>query len=422
MIFNSRNKKTLKRIISAFFVLLTAIAVVVIAVSTPVNDSPDFTQSVSASPTNPPQITVSPTMTIPTNIPTQTTTPTPQPTPTAETYILSFAGDCTLGTEHDVYGWSGTFVHDIADNYDLPFQNVANIFKADDFTLVNLEGAFTNLDTPAEKEYRFKGPPEYAKILTAGGIECVSLANNHTSDYGKEGLNDTMQALDAEGVSYAYHETTCLYTTDRGLVIGVYAAYYINEPDISRNIAYLKDNGADVIIAAFHWGIERSYEPSANQISYARIAIDNGADIVVGHHPHVLQKIEYYNGKPILYSLGNFSFGGNRNPPDKDTVIVQLNVTKEPNGTVICGDLNIIPCSISSVANRNDYCPTPLAEDSDAYKRVLKKLAGEWYVAPPSPEPTPTPEPTIATDPASSPETPEQPNGETGETPEISEE
>ncbi len=127
-----------------------------------------------------------------------------------------------------------------------------------------------------------------------------------------------------------------------------------------------------MIIVNFHWGIEKEYVPNDTQKTLAHLAIDEGADLVIGHHPHVLQGIERYKGKYIAYSLGNFSFGGNSNPSDKDTMIFQQTFTVADGKAETNDDINIIPCSLSSASGYNDYCPTPL--EGSEKERVLEKL------------------------------------------------
>lgn len=313
--------------------------------------------------------------------------PEPEPEPQNEDYILTFAGDCTLGTEFASYGSEGSFVKLVGDNYSYPFENVLEYFGSDDFTFVNLECALTEYNVPAEKTYRFRGPPSYAKILTAGSVECVTLANNHSADYGQTGLEDTKAALDAENVGWVGNGGITLCETERGLRIGV-CAYFGYGYSIKENVSALRSQGADIIIVAFHFGAEGDYSPNSNQISAAHTAIDAGADIVIGHHPHVLQKTEQYKNGVIFYSLGNFSFGGNRNPADKDTVVVRQHVTVTPEGEVSLGETELVPCRISSVAERNDYKPTPYEEGSKEYERTLSKLAGTY-----APAYTPAPQP-----------------------------
>lgn len=312
----------------------------------------------------------------PTESTTETTTPAPQE---PIIFTLSFAGDCTLGTSNSTYGTSGSFVKIVDDNYSYPFKNALKYFADDDFTMVNLEGTFTESTNAAEKRFTFRGPSSYSKILTAGSVEAVNLANNHTLDFGKSGYADTKKALKAENIAYVEDQSIAYYETKSGLRIGIYAAQF--DLDVSKMTAAIQDlrkNGAELIIASFHWGVEGSYRPTQKQKDHAHAAIDAGADIVFGHHPHVLQPIETYKNGVIYYSLGNFSFGGNRNPRDKDTAIIQQTVIRESDGTVRLAETTIIPFCQSSVSSKNDYQPTPYKETSSKYKRVLSKLDGTF--------------------------------------------
>lgn len=299
--------------------------------------------------------------------------------PQPEEFILTFAGDCTLGTDRKYYGNSGTFVGMVGENYAYPFENVRSYFENDDFSLVNLEGTFTDYKGAKDKEFAFRGPPAYAKILTLGGVEAVNLSNNHSYDYGQTGYDDTKAALEAEGIAYVEDLSTLLYTTDRGLKVGVFSGKYdVKTSKIKAGISKLLQEGAEIVIASFHWGVEGSYRPTQQQKNTARAAIDAGAHIVFGHHPHVLQPIEEYGGGVIFYSVGNFSFGGNKNPRDKDSVILQQTVIREPDGTVHMGTLERIPVRISSITSRNDYKPTPYEPDTEDYVRTLSKLDGSF--------------------------------------------
>lgn len=341
--------------------------------------------------------------TVPTTVQTEPTQPTTiQTEPQPEIFTLSFAGDCTLGTEYDTYGSGGSFIQVIGENYQYPLQNVLAYFGSDDFTMVNLEGALTEFNIPVEKEYRFRGPSEYAKILTLGSVEAVNLANNHSYDYGETGYADTKAALTQENITFAGKNETAFFVTQRGLKIGIYCAqFYINNQNMEQSIADLRSEGAQIVVASFHWGTEGNYIPDDSQKTIAYDAIDAGADIVFGHHPHVLQPIEQYKDGVIYYSLGNFSFGGNRNPKDKDTAIIQQTVIVEPDGTVRLGETTPIPCRLSSVPDRNDYQPTPYDVGSDAYYRTLSKLDGTFATPAPTepviPETQPA-EPTPATE------------------------
>ena len=291
-------------------------------------------------------------------------------------FVLSFAGDCTFGND---YGYSSAwdFLTVVGDDYDYPFAGVRPYFENDDFTLVNLEGALTDYNVPVQKTYRFRGPPAYAKILSGSGVEAVTLANNHSGDYGERGLSDTRAALEGEGVLYVDDGGTLLAETERGLKIG-FCAFFWNGWQQAEAIAALQEAGAQLIVAVWHWGDEGSYSPNGNQTAWAHAAIDAGAHLVIGSHPHVLQRIEQYGNGAICYSLGNFSFGGNVNPRDKDTVVIRQHVFLNEDGSVTVGETEAVPCRLSSIEDHNDFQPTPYAEDSAEYARVMSKLAGTY--------------------------------------------
>lgn len=318
----------------------------------------------------------------PTEAPTEAVTEAPTEAPTEPPepveYTLSFAGDCCLGNKK---GWSPStyFMGTVGDNYEYPFANVQEYFANDDCTFVNLEVVFTDSDAAANKTFVFKGPTSYTQILTAGNVEFANVVNNHTRDYGQQGYDDTIAALDEAGLLYAEEEEYIIFTTESGLTLGVYADQFPeNMGGLEETIAAMREDGAEIVIVCLHWGVEYYYQANAGQQSLGHAAIDAGADIVYGHHPHVLQRVEEYNDGYIYYSLGNFSFGGHTNPPDKDTAILQQTVIREPDGTVHLGELTMIPCSLSSVSTTNDFQPTPLEEGTDAYERVLSKLEGTY--------------------------------------------
>lgn len=288
---------------------------------------------------------------------------------------VSFAGDCTFGMDSS-FSYEGSF-NAMYDSNDPEYflQNVQSIFAADDVTVVNFEGTLTDSEDRADKTWAFRGDAEYAKVLSAGSVEAVNLANNHSSDYGEESLADTKAALSAEGITYFGFEETAILEV-KGIKIGFLGLYTVYTDDsytsqLEARIQELQDEGAAVIIASFHWGYENSYTPEQDQIELAHAAIDAGADLVIGHHPHVLQGIEKYNGHYIAYSLGNFCFGGNYNPADYDCIIVQQTFTVT-GADVDIEPLQVIPCSVSSSSSYNNYQPTP-AEGSEK-ERIFEKL------------------------------------------------
>ena len=291
---------------------------------------------------------------------------------------LSVVGDCTLGTDE-------TFDYDTSlnayyENYgaDYFLQNVKDIFSTDDLTIANFEGTLTDSDEREDKTFAFKAPASYASILTGGSVEAVNTANNHSHDYGEQSFDDTLAALDDAGiVHFGYDETAVMDV--KGIKVGLVGIYELydhleREQQLKDNIAKVKADGAQLIVAIFHWGNETETVPDSNQTTLGRIAIDEGADLVCGHHPHVLQGIETYKGKNIVYSLGNFCFGGNSSPSDMDTMIYQQTFTIDADGVKKNNVTNIIPCSISSAAydGYNNYQPTPA--EGDEATRILGKI------------------------------------------------
>lgn len=294
------------------------------------------------------------------------------------TITISAVGDVTLGNHHmQDYAYSFRQTFDTVEDEGYFFENVYDIFSADDMTLVNLEGVLTLSEQINEgRTYNIKGDPEYVKILTAGSVEAVSMGNNHRLDYGEEGSRDTVEALESEGIVYAYDNNVGIYET-KGIRIGYVSVNEASqgkavEKIMQNGINKLKEEGVDLILACCHWGTEREYYPEEYQQTFGRLCIDWGADLVIGHHPHVLQGIEEYQGKYIIYSLGNFCFGANRNPSDKDTMIFTQTFTFVEGEKTEDTTVRIIPCSLSSVATRNDFKPT-VAVGEEA-ERIINKI------------------------------------------------
>jgi poly-gamma-glutamate synthesis protein (capsule biosynthesis protein) len=305
--------------------------------------------------------------------------------PIKKEILISFAGDFTLGTDTKfAYDSSlpAAFINSGKDYYYF-MQNVSSTFSEDDYTLVNLETTFTDSNVKANKDgnvfYNFKGPKEYVNILTNASIEGVTIANNHIYDYGSQGIKDTIHTLKANNVDIC-GEGYKIIKNIKGIKFGFvgYTGWeYSNElkSKIISGINELKNQGAEVVIPYFHWGIEKTYEPYEVQQKLARFSIDNGADAVIGSHPHVIQSMENYKGKLIAYSMGNFCFGGNSNPPDKRTFILQLKVSVEGD-KLISFEYKVIPTMISSRSDRNDYIPTlATGENRIDILKTLNKLS-----------------------------------------------
>lgn len=296
------------------------------------------------------------------------------------TITISATGDCTLGTDEGFdYKRSFKGKYDAVQNPAYFFQNVQPILAQDDLTIVNMEGTLTEETTREPKQFAFKGDAAYAKILSSGAVEAANLANNHSFDYGKKSYEDTIAALEAEGISSFGYERTAIMDI-KGIKVGLAGVYELAKhidckQDLLDNIASLKEQGAQLIVVSFHWGQEKENIPNNVQVELAHTAIDNGADLVLGHHPHVLQGIEEYKGKNIVYSLGNFCFGGNSAPRDMDTMIFQQTFTLKDGELQQDNVTNILPCKISSAyaEGYNNY--QPVLAEGEQKEKIFQRLS-----------------------------------------------
>lgn len=292
-------------------------------------------------------------------------------------FTISAVGDCTFGTDKNfAYEGSMPAKYDEVGDFNYFFENVKSVFEEDDLTIVNFEGTLTDSTTREDKQFAFKADKSYAEILTDGFVEAANLANNHSKDYGEQSYNDTMDALDEAGITNFGYDRVAIKKV-KGIKVGLVGTYVLADglgvkDSMEKNIQDLKDEGAQVIIASFHWGEEKAEYPNDVQVELAHAAIDAGADLVLGHHPHVLQGIEQYKGKNIVYSLGNFCFGGNMYPSDMDTMIFQQTFTLKGGKLQEDNVTNIIPCSVSSVEGYNNYQPTPAAGEKET--EILNKI------------------------------------------------
>ena len=300
-------------------------------------------------------------------------------------WLFSFAGDCTIGS---LLEWQGSIAQDfqsvVGDDYAYPLSGVKSIFEADDLTSVNLEGTFTNSTNAVQKPYRFKADPAYVQVLKEGSVEAVSTANNHSGDFQDEGRADTIAALDSAGILHTGAGDPLILEMEGGLKIGMvsyntvdnYEGEYAWRTSVQADINTCKEAECDLIIGFMHWGsVEYLTEPEAWEVQFAHDMVDWGCDLIVGGHAHILQRMEYYNNVPIFYSMGNFCYGGNTNPDDKDSVIVQAEFVRDSSsGDVTLSRLHVIPCLISTRTDLNDYCPTPCQEGYEDYQRIVSRL------------------------------------------------
>ena len=268
------------------------------------------------------------------------------------------------------------------------FRNVKEIFAEDDLTIANFEGVLADSYTiPSSKKgnsFLFLGPPSYAEALSNNSVEAVTMENNHVADFGQDGIDSTIAAMESAGVLWA-NKSHMAYFEAQGIRVGMLAYQTLNQ-SISSN--ELKDMVAadiarakqtcDVVTVSFHWGEELDYAPRSNQIMLGRAAIDAGADLVLGHHSHRINPIEYYKGRYIVYSLANCSFAGNNKPSDMFTFIFQVRF-KLKDGEIVGTPFRIIPCRISSRKDYNDFSITPLTEQANI-TTVLNTLTNKTNI------------------------------------------
>jgi poly-gamma-glutamate capsule biosynthesis protein CapA/YwtB (metallophosphatase superfamily) len=275
---------------------------------------------------------------------------------------LLVAGDVTLGGHYQEYVDEEIRKGHPADEaVNRGFEKVRKVTREADIFLVNLECPFTERGEMLSKNFNFRARPSLVAALTSAGVDVVSLANNHVMDYGSDGLDDTVSALDGEGIrhfgagpsltearepvilevkgvrvaflGYLFLGETHLEpyeifaTDDQPGAAGHYDDAEALQSMIEADIQSAKTQ-ADHVILFFHWGREGHADPETYQVALAHAAIDAGASAVLGSHPHNLQGVEVYKGSPIAYSLGNFVFGGNWNPADKRTALLELKLNK----------------------------------------------------------------------------------------------
>ena len=370
-----------------------------------ISSSPEATSSVSG-------FTPAPTQT-PDPRPEPTPTPEPTPDPEPEYFTISMVGDCTLAEAKTRRGWGTAYQSVVGNNYAYPFARTVDYFRDDYLTIANLECVLSDKYYDSIEQFVFLAPAAYARILSEGGVEFVTLANNHTLDFGRNAYDDTVAALASESVASAGEDETYLYQSDDGLKVGLYCLYNRltgnalsiqssaqqeqlvaeSKEMIRRAADSLRSQGAEYIIACLHMGTEGSYEMSSVQTDVCRSGIDAGFDLVYCTHAHRLQPAERYKSGLILYGMGNWSFGGHTNPGNGtdpaayDTGIARVKVCRKGE-TVTLEDFTFIPCSISSSVSPdtgalnantlNNYQPAPYTEGGTAWERTMSILNGAY--------------------------------------------
>ncbi len=332
--------------------------------------APTLTAEPTAEPT--PEPTPKPTAT---PEPAPTDTPAPQPTAADVEILITAVGDCTLGGDN-AYKLEDRFRKYYNQNgADYFLSGVRTLFEQDDLTIINLEGPLTTATKKREgRKFNFRGDPEYVSILAGSSVEIANVANNHAYDYLEAGFNETIETLESAGICASGFSKAGILEVKGVTVasVGFYDKEY-SESEMANAVRYMRSQ-CDLLIVSIHWGREYTHEPTSEQRSIGHALIEAGADIVIGNHSHVYGGLELYNGKYIIYSLGNFCFGGNSNPDDHDCTIFQQRFIISPDKTVSDGGISIIPATISSTSRTNDY--SPRIQDAESGLRLLQKIIG----------------------------------------------
>ena len=346
-------------------------------------------------------------------VPEVTPEPAATPEPEPEYFTISMVGDCTLSASPDKLAWGIGYQMTVGDDYAFPFRNTVEYLNDDYLTIAHLECVLSDHAYSSIEQFTFRSKAAYANILSEGSVEFVTLANNHTLDFGEAGYNDTAAALDAVGVKYAGEDEIYIYETDGGLKVGLYCLYNRltgnamsilteaqrtalvkdSKEKLDRAVKELREAGAEYTLAVLHMGTEGNYETTDVQVELCRYAIDAGFGSVYCTHAHRLQPAELYGDGIIFYGLGNWSFGGHTNPGNGtdpasyDTGIAKITI-KRVGTTAVLDGYDFIPCSISSAldltscvpnANTlNNYQPIPYPEGSTGYDRTLSILGGTY--------------------------------------------
>ena len=401
---NNYNFRLFNRILISFTLVLAVTIGVWYFFIRPDPDTPAVT--VTAAPLHQTEAPAE-TPTVSAEAPTVTVEPTAEPTPEPqpEYYTISMVGDCTLSASSDKVGWGIGYQKTVNGDWAYPFAKTVQYLNSDYLTIANLECNLSDkfYTSPTYEWFTFLSDADYANILKEGSVEFVTLANNHTMDFGQAALTDTEAALDAAGIAHAGENACYLYQSGNGVKLGIYCLYnrltanalelwskerqqkQIDEskPLIAAAAEKLRSEGAEFLIICLHMGKEGYYEPTAEQTDMCRYAADCGFGLVYCTHTHRLQPSESYNGSVIYYGMGNWTFGGHTNPGngnDKgayDTGIAQITLCRR-GSSVTVESSHFIPCSISGHSGVNDYQPTPYEEGSAAYERTMSMLNGTY--------------------------------------------
>ena len=304
----------------------------------------------------------------------------------AETLTLTFVGDISIGDAYQFTNRENGYHQVVARNgMDWPFSLVSEVMLGDDLTIANLEGTMTTLSRHKKIRYPLVINPAHTEILIRGGIDIVNTANNHAWDFYQEGYLDTLAALDAAGIRHfgtlSPPEKTGADRREiveiKGVKIGFMGYTYPQNADVRRvgeGVKALRDAECSLVILSLHWGRETFMTQNSTQTGFAKKAFEAGVDLIYGHHPHVVQPIALYQGKPVFFSTGNFTFGTMSNV-DRSTGMFQA-VYEIGEGGPVLSKIKVFPCVTSG---SGDFRPYPVTDEAER-KAIFKKLT---YKTPP---------------------------------------
>ena len=296
-----------------------------------------------------------------------------------KTITLTFTGDVTLGSEERKRSKDYSFDTMAANQgYEYFFANVRDFFAEDDLTVINLEGVLSDSkkNENTKKTYRFRGPTDFINILTCASVEACNIANNHTMDYGNPGYADTLATVQNAGLGAFGNGDVYIFEKD-GVKIAFFGvnstAFNSRKKWAAEEMARLKnEEGVNAIVYTLHAGTEYGREHTLMQENAAKWAIDNGADLVIMHHPHVVMGFNIYQNRTVCYSLGNFCFGGNKEVRALEAMVVRAELTFADDGTYLGQQLKLYPAHISGDAETNNYQPL-LITDADAAQIAMNR-------------------------------------------------
>ncbi len=304
-----------------------------------------------------------------------------------ELLTISLLGDCSIGDSFKVRTYQESYATAIKKNgLEWPFSLVRSVLDADDVTVANLEVVFTTKRRQADKSTNLIAAPENAQALLYSGVEVLNTANNHSYDFNDVGYWQSMETLDGLGIAHFGSpdpngneiEDKLLVYEVKGIKIGFVGFSYPDARDvglIADRIKLLREQGCSLVIASLHWGRELQTVPASGQYDYAKKILDAGADVLYGHHPHVLQPVHFYNGKPVFYSLGNFTFGA-IGTADRLSGIFQLQYRLTEDGPVL-QNFSVVPTSYYGSKDYRAYLLTDEAAKLSVYKRLVFKKETE---------------------------------------------